>query len=59
MFIILVLDLCGKRPFQGLITWRIILKLHFRKIDCEDVKCIELAQDKIKLRTFLNMVMKL
>jgi hypothetical protein len=37
---------------------RIILKFNVKEVACEDVDWIHLAQDWVKWRTFVNMVIK-
>jgi hypothetical protein len=39
------------------VDWRIILKLDFREVRLEGVGWIDLAQDRDRLQTLVNMVM--
>lgn len=55
-----MMKLQGKRP-RGRHRWRLddIIKRDLRKITREDMDLINHAQDKVKLGTFMNTIIKL
>jgi hypothetical protein len=50
----------GKRPLGGLrLRWEDKIKINFREISMEDMDCINLVQDRGRLRAVVNTVMNL